>query len=446
VIVCKVCGFDNEAGAAFCGSCGSFLEWTGESTDTGAPKPATPTGAPPNTAPPPVPVAPPPVLVQASADPDAVICPSCGMANERDRVFCKRCATELAPAPSEPVGTGAPSGRSGIPPGPVIVGIALAVVVVGGALVFGGILGKGTSPTSSAGATTAVASVAPSASAVTPSPIVSSPSPSASASPLPPPTGQIAYSKGALGKIDIFVAAPDGTGETRIVHDTGNEIQAAWSPDGKKIAYEGAAGIRIVDADGKNGIQFTHHNGEDAQPAWSSDGSIIAFTSKRDGDYEIYLRHVAKDDLIQLTKNTNSDTNPSWSPTEDLIAFVSDRAGNKDIWTMASDGSKPVNLTSDPSQDDGPAWSPDGKSIAFTSDRDGSTSFVYVMDADGGNVRRLTTGSAPEFDPTWSPDGTDIAFRRGQDTGTIVVAAAANGQEIDTFGNPTDVARNPAWH
>jgi Tol biopolymer transport system component len=71
---------------------------------------------------------------------------------------------------------------------------------------------------------------------------------------------------------------------------------------------------------------------------------------------------------------------------------------------------------------------------------------VYVMDADGGNVRRLTTGSAPESDPTWSPDGTYIAFRRGDDTGTIVVVSAADGQEIDSFGNPTDIARSPAWH
>jgi hypothetical protein len=30
MIVCKQCGFHNEAGDTFCGSCGSFLEWVGE--------------------------------------------------------------------------------------------------------------------------------------------------------------------------------------------------------------------------------------------------------------------------------------------------------------------------------------------------------------------------------------------------------------------------------
>ena len=30
MIVCKVCGTQNEVGAQFCGNCGSFLEWSGE--------------------------------------------------------------------------------------------------------------------------------------------------------------------------------------------------------------------------------------------------------------------------------------------------------------------------------------------------------------------------------------------------------------------------------
>src|SRR5256885_16316533 len=30
MIVCKSCGFHNKETDAFCGSCGAFLEWTGE--------------------------------------------------------------------------------------------------------------------------------------------------------------------------------------------------------------------------------------------------------------------------------------------------------------------------------------------------------------------------------------------------------------------------------
>src|ERR1700733_12355933 len=42
MIVCKKCGFNNSDADAFCGSCGAFLEWTGEKVTP----PATPAPAP----------------------------------------------------------------------------------------------------------------------------------------------------------------------------------------------------------------------------------------------------------------------------------------------------------------------------------------------------------------------------------------------------------------
>ena len=38
MIVCKSCGFRNNGADSFCGSCGAFLEWTGEKVEP--PKPA----------------------------------------------------------------------------------------------------------------------------------------------------------------------------------------------------------------------------------------------------------------------------------------------------------------------------------------------------------------------------------------------------------------------
>src|SRR5580700_8785598 len=41
MIVCKKCGFNNSDADAFCGSCGAFLEWTGEKvTPAPSPEPA----------------------------------------------------------------------------------------------------------------------------------------------------------------------------------------------------------------------------------------------------------------------------------------------------------------------------------------------------------------------------------------------------------------------
>jgi dipeptidyl aminopeptidase/acylaminoacyl peptidase len=54
------------------------------------------------------------------------------------------------------------------------------------------------------------------------------------------------------------------------------------------------------------------------------------------------------------------------------IAYTSRRDGNDEIYVMNADGSDRTNLSNNPAQDDLAAWSPDGSRIAFTSDRDGN--------------------------------------------------------------------------
>ncbi len=125
MIICKVCGHQNEQGREFCASCGSFLEWegapqggdatAGQTTDAKPPAPAdaasTEQTPAVNTAPQPsvqpgmtaIPPAPererpapqPPSPTQQPAGPDQVICPNCGQANDRSRHFCQRCGTSL---------------------------------------------------------------------------------------------------------------------------------------------------------------------------------------------------------------------------------------------------------------------------------------------------------------------------------------------------------------
>jgi Tol biopolymer transport system component len=84
------------------------------------------------------------------------------------------------------------------------------------------------------------------------------------------------------------------------------------------------------------------------------------------------------------------------------IAFTSRRDGNPEVYVMNADGSDPTNVSNNPATDWMPAWSPDGAQLAFIAGRDGNFE-LYSMNADGTGQTRLTNKPASDFEPAWSP-------------------------------------------
>ena len=99
--------------------------------------------------------------------------------------------------------------------------------------------------------------------------------------------------------------------------------------------------------------------------AWSPDGRKLAFVSRRDGNSEIYVINADGSEQENLTQHPARDSHPSWSRDGRKLAFVSRRDGNSEIYVMNADGSGLRNVTRAPSNDLDPAWSPDGRAIAF---------------------------------------------------------------------------------
>jgi hypothetical protein len=131
-VICSKCGHQNAAEQPFCGSCGAFLEWSGqkvEGDDTAA------TRTHPSSASPAVPSAEsdaelaglarsrsgaplspgsagPAAVVPAPALDPTIVCPACARPNPVDRTFCHSCGTLLRPKPSEPAPRGRRSGSA----------------------------------------------------------------------------------------------------------------------------------------------------------------------------------------------------------------------------------------------------------------------------------------------------------------------------------------------
>jgi len=87
---------------------------------------------------------------------------------------------------------------------------------------------------------------------------------------------QIAFSGIDSGAIEIFICQPDGSERKRLTKLGGFNSHAAWSPDGKRIAFQhirsqdSTASLYIVDADGGNLTQILEKAGpsEGGRPAW----------------------------------------------------------------------------------------------------------------------------------------------------------------------------------
>ena len=90
-----------------------------------------------------------------------------------------------------------------------------------------------------------------------------------------------------------YLVSTDGSGARKLPYIP---LIAVWSPDGRQIAFVGNVGDRatgawgarskddseiyVMNADGSGTRRLTHNVGYDGEPAWSPDGRKIAFQSK----------------------------------------------------------------------------------------------------------------------------------------------------------------------
>lgn len=237
-----------------------------------------------------------------------------------------------------------------------------------------------------------------------------------------------------------------GSGEiTRMTQGDSSTFPGPFSPDGKKLLFTGFgltnSYVGVMNADGSDPVNLTNlENVDEGFPAWSPDGSQIAFTSRRDGNNEIYLMDPYGYNLKRLTQNTSGDFAPTWSPDGKKIAFASDRdnaTGVYSIYIMNTAASWVVRLTNTGGNDYSPDWSPDGNQIIFRSVKNGQFD-IFSVNVDGGDPVNLTNTPADEWSPSWSPDGTMIAFQTNRDGNWEIYTMFADGS------NPVNLTNNPA--
>ncbi len=243
------------------------------------------------------------------------------------------------------------------------------------------------------------------------------------------PNGRIVYVSDASGNLDIWIADKDGSNQTQLTTDPGQDRRPSVSPDGRYVVFvsdrAGSPNIWRMDIDGNNAKRLTRGIG-DVNPYCSSESRWVVFSSYTGtGKQVVFKVPIEGGDPVQLTDKLSPE--PSVSPDGTLIAcFHLDEKPNSAwrIMVIPFTGEKPVKSfdiprTANPWKE--VRWTADGRALAYIDTRSG-VSNIWSQPLAGGPPKRMTTFTTDQlhhFD--LSRNGNQLALARGPVVSDVVL-------------------------
>ena len=263
--------------------------------------------------------------------------------------------------------------------------------------------------------------------------------------------GQGAPPQGPLWSFPVLGGSPRKLGD--FIAET-----AAWSPDGKALAFTNLRELFVSHADGSQPRKLAEVRGDILNVAWSPDGGSLRFDSSESAgtlgqqlEWEIAADGSGLHRLLEGWHNPPNECCGRWTPDGKFFIFQS----QNQIWALPKSGGwfqsdpKPVQLTASPLSLSSPLPSKDGKKlfllgqiyrgeltrydakmkqfvsflggisaefadfskdgqwVAYVSYRDGT---LWRSRSDGSQRQQLTYPPTYAVLPRWSPDGKKIIF------------------------------------
>lgn len=194
----------------------------------------------------------------------------------------------------------------------------------------------------------------------------------------------IAFSSDRAGNLDVFVMPANGGSAKQLTNHSADDTVLGWSADSKSIVFSANRGedfmpqLYLVSTEG--GMPTKAGTDMGVQASYSPDGKRLAYNQKSQvywrkfyrGSFQsdIMIMDVAAKKFTQITDFDGLDSWPMWGH-DGFIYFVSDRDGNglTNIWRVSDNGGKADRVTTFKSGDvRWPAISSDGRVIVFEHD------------------------------------------------------------------------------
>lgn len=223
------------------------------------------------------------------------------------------------------------------------------------------------------------------------------------------------------------------------------------SPDGRRLAVtvEGQPEhIWLCDLPACSTLtQFTSQGTSNDIAAWTPDGRRIAFRSNTVGVGVFWQMADGSGGRERLTPLSALGPQPrSFSQNGQLLAvFVGTPATAGDIWFLRMDDREAFPFLATPALEGAPRFSPDGQWLAYISSESGRVE-VYVQQLAGIRGKwPISTGGGVE--PVWNPNGQELFYRSGNRMMAVAITTKPNfaaGQPRMLFERQYGLTQLPA--
>ncbi|HTD94139.1 MAG TPA: S9 family peptidase [Chitinophagaceae bacterium] len=295
----------------------------------------------------------------------------------------------------------------------------------------------------------------------------------------------------------LWMVSTDGVSAPRQLTSRDGASQAAWSPDGKQLAFvrvaDGKPQIFLIPTDGGEAVQLTKFRYGAGSPKWSPDGRQLLFSSS------ISLKDLLVDSVLNpgktiplwpyekpgmensaFLKANKTKADPDGT-LEEARAYLENNANDKkakvvdkltfqDETEVTSEMSfnhfflinavpdaKPIAVTRGFFRFNSASFTPDGKQIVLAGSMDSLQhpdrvleSSIFIVNSDGSFLRTLLSEKGKNFfSPVISPSGQWLAYMYGTTSFVTVPALAIvslAGAEKKTIEIPFDRSKgNLDW-
>jgi len=193
------------------------------------------------------------------------------------------------------------------------------------------------------------------------------------------------------------------------------------SPDGKRAVFSARGDIFTVPAKEGSIRNLTRTPGiREKYAAWSPDGRWVAYMSDRTGEDELYL--TPQDGLGQEQRITFDGKMfrlpPQWSPDSKKLLFADKEAH---LFYVDISDKKPIQIDQGKYGDlTDYNWSPDSNWVAYSKNADNRNGIIYLYSVVDRKITPVTTSASDSSAPYFDPEGKYLYFLSNRDFNEVL--------------------------